>query len=387
MLPAALMASPVASRSTEDLWNLSMLPYGSGESLSSTSSGQSAGAAVASISRTNEDGSGMNMRPSQSYSHIPPADSGHIHDPAPRPSLPLSSLDFVPPAHYSRGEDANKPVMQHGLFSIGPETLVHRHPLSSTENVTSISVVESGCGHLADVVGQDGRVDVGQNLSSYSPVWSSSTAQATNRLKMVTSEVRYQVDPSGSDDELTSGASKPTYHSAAHVKVRAPKERDGKLVPVMPGTLQKPLSNPGMTSVKSSVYISPQQAWVSSPQMPTTYISSLTSSCECLPSVSAGNEAARPPLFSFSSATAASPVPPSHENTSATTTSPRPSSDIDSPEYINGTKCICLFTYLFICHTIGSDIHTHRYRLKYTKMQDGQTVVYKIIREKRAMFR
>jgi len=298
------LASPDVRRSAEDL---RQRHYGSSESVSSMSSGHSIGPPP-SVDQTSQGAAHSLMRSSLSYPHIPPTDSSG-HDRTPRSSLPLSSLYAVPPSQQIRVMDGTSPctaaVMQHNPFNLSSDAQFNPRIL----------------------LRQDGRVEIGRNLPSNSP----GTLRATETTKpiTVTSAVSYRVNCSGNSGEQ----SKPTYLSATHVNMLP--ANDGGGVSGASEKSQNRLSDSmlhtGSTNRSSNaVYINPQQAWVSSPQMPTTYVSSLSSSRERLPS----------PTDVGQTPVSISPVSPFlHSN------SPRRSSEcVDNPEYAKGTKCVTVMS-------------------------------------------
>jgi len=312
--------SHMGYHSTEDLWQQH---YDSAESLSSMSSGHSIGAP--SFGQPSQAIGHSFMRSSQSYPYIPPTESsGRVHDPTPRSSLPMASLDVVPPSQQFRGMDGSKPataaVMQHDPFSFRTDT-------------------------QRSTLRQDGRVELGQNLSSYNFPGESSTAVPTTKQKTITTGVSYRVNCS------RNAGCKPTYLSATHVNMPACEEGGGKLGlpahetsgrsqnrlsdPVLPTALSNPSSN-----ACSAMYINPQQAWVSSRQTPTTYVSSLSSSYDCLASVTGVSETAVYP--SSSPCTPANSALAYRVNSSSPRLSQEP---MDDPEYTNGMKCITVMLH------------------------------------------
>ena len=322
-----MVTSPMACHSTEDLRHQQ---YDSAESLSSLSSGHSVGAP--SFGQISQGIGSTLMRSSQSYPYIPPNESsGRVHDPTPRSSLPMSSLDMVPPSQHLRGMDSSIPataaVMQCVPFSFRTDAqLIQHNPLR-----------------------HGGRVEINQDLSSYNRPTESPIASKTTQHKTVTTGISYRVNCSHSTGEQ----SKPTYLSATHLNMLAPEDGGGRLAPPtheMSGRSQNRLSDPMLllfptvsshqsASAYTAMYVNPQQAWVSSPQLPTTYVSSLSSSCECLPSVTSGRETAvYPSTSSCKPANNASAVP-----SCGRSNSPRLNNDsVDHPEYANGMKMLLL---------------------------------------------
>jgi len=301
--------SPDVRRSAEDL---RQRHYGSSESVSSMSSGHSIGPPP-SVNQTSQGAAHPLMRSSLSYPHIPPTDSSG-HDRTPRSSLPLSSLYVVPPSQHIRVMDGTSPstaaVMQHSPFNLSSDA--HFNPRI--------------------LLRQDGRVEIGRNLPSYNlPGNSPGTFRATETTKplTVTSGVSYRVNCSGNTGEQ----SKPTYLSATHVNMLPANEGGGMLgaSEKLQNRLSDPMLPTGSTNRSSNaVYINPQQAWVSSPQMPITYVSSLSSSRECLPS----------PTDVGQTPVSISPVLPFLRSNS-----PRRSSEsVDNPEYAKGTKCVTVMS-------------------------------------------
>jgi len=280
----SMMTSPLACHSTEDLWH--QRNCDSSESISSKSSGHSAGT-PSGHGHTNLDVTHPHIRSSQSYPYIPPSTlSGRVHDPTPRSSLPMASLDTVPPSHHVRGMDCSSPV---------PATVVQRGPF----NFRPVSQLSQD-----STSAQNGRIEVGGKLPLCNLPGGSPNAVPAGKQKPVTSEVRYRVSPSGFTDEWAGL----TYLSTTSV---------------FP-TASRHLSN---------AYINPQQVWVSSPQMPTTYVSSLSSSCECLPSVTGASDAA----VQRSSSSSVPGLSPFAASPCQNSNSPRADSeDVNSPEYING---------------------------------------------------
>ena len=308
----SMAESHMARHSTEDLWQQHC---DSAESLSSVSSGHSAGAS--SFGQTSPGVGQSLMHLSQSYPYIPLSEaSGRVHDPTPRSSLPMASLDAVPAGQHFRGFDGSIPataaVMQHDPFSFKADAQLYQH----------------------NALRQDVRVESSRHLpdESTTAVHTAKTAQQ----KTVTIGVSYRVNCSGNTGER----SKPTYLSATHVNMLSP-EGGGSTVPersqnrlsdpVPPTALSNHLSNS-----YSAVYINPQQAWLSSPQMPATYVSSLSSSCECLPSVTGGSETPVYLSSSSVSANSASGVPACHSSN----LSRLKSESVDNPEYAKGMKCV-----------------------------------------------
>jgi len=331
--------------SVNDAWRRQH--HDSAESLSSASSSHSAGTPP--FGQTNHGIADSHMRSSYSYPNIPPSESsGRVHDRTPRSSLPMSSLGEMPPSHQLTRMygPATAAVMQHVPFSFRPDAQLHQDP-AATQNVVGILVPGSFYRHPLGVHRQDGRVDLSLNLLGES---SAVDTGKTAKQKTITSEVSYRLDHSPFTGEQSADNTKPTYRSATHVNMLAPEDGGGLLsgeaettlgrlqnhlsVSVFPATSSSHSSN-----AYSSVYINPQQAWVSSPQRPTTYISSLSSSCECLASVTSGSEAAaRPTMPSYTPAVSA-PAPPVPGSSS-----PKPSSDLcdDNPEYVKGRKCVAV---------------------------------------------
>ena len=303
-----VMVNPV-SHSTEDI-----LPYDSTESLSSVSSGHSAGA------QTNNMPHSL-MRSSQSYTYIPLTESsGHVHDPTPRSSLPMPSLDVVPPSQHLREINSRIPataaVMQHGPFTYMQDAQLNRH----------------------SALRQDDRVEVVQNLPSCN-LLGETTAAKSAKTKTVTVGVSYKVNCSGNSSEQ----SKPTYLSATHVNMPASEEGEGKLGAAA-AQLQNRLSDSVFPTASSNcaytaVYINPQQVWVTSQPKQSTYVSSLSAPCEYPPSVTGGN----PSLSSSVPTNNMLTVPAYHSNHS-----PRHSTEsVDNTEYTNGRKCVIVFLTLY----------------------------------------
>jgi len=310
-----MMTSQLACHSSEDLWQ--QQNYDSSESISSMSSGHSIG--TPSSGHTNQDIAHPYIRSSLSYPYIPPSTlSGRVHDPTPRSSLPMASLDTVPPSHHVRrmdGSPATAAVMQNDPFNFRPDP---QYP-ASTQNAGEMFVPDQ---YPHGALGQC-------SLPGGSP-----NSLHTSKQKTVTSEVRYRVNPAGVTGELGG----PTYLSTTSVNMSvAEAGSSGPSVDSHVTRTGLPYSLfPTAVSSKhlSNAYINPQQVWVRSPHMPKTYISSLSSSCECLPSVTGASEAAARPSLS-------SRVPshsPYVDSPCQNSNSPRPSSeDVDSPEYIHGT--------------------------------------------------
>jgi len=335
------VTSPMACHSTEDVWQQN---YGSGsaESLSSMSSGHSVGAL--SFGQMSQDISHSLMRSSQSFPHIPPTESsGRVHDPTPRSSLPIPSLDAVPPSHHLRGMDVRDPataaIMQYGPFSFRPDMQLNQDPALSHN--AGILVTESFAQHPHGVFRQHGRVEIGQqnvslsNLPGGSPV--AVNASKITKPQTVTSGVSYRVNRLGEQ-------SKPTYLSATHVNMVAPEEGGGRVLDVARhDRFQNRLSDsalmPSPSNHSSNVFIKPQQSWLSSPRTPTTYVSSLSSSssCDCLhSSVTAGSETQYPLSSSCTPASSASTVFPAVSRLRLRNSN---SESVDNPEYAKGMKC------------------------------------------------
>ena len=287
------VVSPVASHSTEEVWQHN---YDSAESLSSMSSGHSVGAP--SFGQMSQDVAHSLLRSSQSYPHIPSTESsGPVHDPTPRSSLPMSSLDAVPPGHQFRATGVNSPataaVMQHGLFSFRPDPLNHDPRLSQTAGILA---TESLRHHPHGVLRQHGMVEGDQNLSSHNFPRGSPPAVKIAMPRTVTSAVSYRVNTLDSTGEQ----SKLTYLTATHVNMLSPEAGVGKLGTARHERSQNRFSDPpaipsnrSSNAYSAAVYINPQQSYLSSPQAPTTYVSSLSSSCDSLyPSVTGGSETA-----------------------------------------------------------------------------------------------
>jgi len=325
------MTSPLSCHNTEDLWQRRNCDTSS-ESISSMSSGHSVG--TPSSCPTNQDITHPLIRSSQSYPYIPTTkSSGYVHNPTPRSSLPMASLDTVPPGHHIRGMDgsslATAGLILHDPFHFRPDAHMNQHPASS-KNATGMLTAESFSQYPRGVLRQDGRTEVGASLLSGNLPGGSSTAVHTSKQKTVTSEVRYRVSPSG----VTGDWAGTTYSSTTSVNTMAPEER-GSAPGAAAHETQSRLSYSPFSSVisrhLSNAYINPQQAWVSSLPKPTTYVSSLSSSCECLPSVTGAFEA--------SVEQSPSSCLPSHDvSPRRNSNSPRAGSeDVDNPEYINGT--------------------------------------------------
>ena len=306
------MTSSLACHSTEDLWQRRNCD--SSESISSMSSGQSVG--TPSSGQTNPDISRPHIRSSQSYPYIPPSTlSGRVHDPMPRSSLPTASLDTVPPSHV-RGMDGSSPataaVVQHVPFNFRPDS---QDP-GSAQNARLLGP-HSRYPHGA--LAEEGRVEVGRSLSACDLPGGSPNAIHTSKQTTVTSEVRYRVGSSGATGELAGL----TYSSSTSINMLGPEK--GGAASLFPAVSSRHSSN---------AYISPQQVWLSQSQMPTTYVSSLSSSREHLPLATGASE---PAVKQSSSSTCI----PAHSSSTVTprqnSNSPRASSeDVDSPEYING---------------------------------------------------
>jgi len=308
-----VMTSSLARHSSEDLWQ--QQNYDSSESISSVSSGNSVGAP--SSGYTNLDIAHPHIRTSQSYPYIPPSRlSGRVHDSMPRSSLPNPSLDTVPPSHGR--SPATAAVMQYDPFNFRPDSRLNR---SSAQNAAEILVPVSYDQYPSGVLGQC-------SLPGGSP-----NSLHTSKLQTVTSEVRYRINPSGVTGELAG----PTYLSTTSVNMLAPEEGGSVAMSVAAHETQTRLSYsrfhaPVSSRHSSNVFINPQQVLVSSPQMPKTYVSSLSSSCEFLPSVT-GAEAAIQPSLPACIPARCPPTVSSRQNSN----SPRPSiEDVDSPEYIHG---------------------------------------------------
>jgi len=308
----------------------------SAESLSSMSSGYSVGAL--SIGQMSQEISHSLMRSSQSYPHIPPTESsGRVHDPTPRSSLPIPSLDAVPPRGMGARDPVTAAVMQRGPFSFRPDVQLNQDPALSCN--AGILVTESYGHHPHGVFRQYGRVEGDQNvslsnLSSGSPV--AVNATKVTKPKTITSGVSYRVNRLGEQ-------SKPTYLSATHVNMVAPEERAGRLDVARHDRFHNRLSDSALTpspsNHSSNVFIKPQQSWLSSPQTPTTYVSSLSSSSsfDCLySSVTAGSETQYPLSSSCTPAGSTSSVLPAVNRLRLRNSN---SESVDSPEYAKGMKC------------------------------------------------
>lgn len=315
----SVVTSPMACRSTEDIWQQNC---GSAESLSSVSSGHSVG--TPSFVQTNQDIGHSPMRSSQSYTYIPPTESsGRVHDPAPRASLPMPLLDTVPP-RMGVSSPATAAVMQRLSFSSRPDPQVNQDLV--LPHSAGILVMES---FSHGMLRQHGIVEGGRNLPGGSPA--AVNAVKTSKPKTVTSGVSYRVNPVTSSGEQ----SKPTYLTATHVNMLSPEAGDDRL---RHERSQKRLSSDRSSNACSAVYINPQQSWLSSPQTPTTYVSSLSSSCDCLlPSVTdASKSTVFPSLSTCLPASSASSVLPSTNSSS-----PIPSSQpVTDPKYADGMKYV-----------------------------------------------
>lgn len=315
--------SPRARHSTEDLWR--QQHYDSAESMSSVSSGHSGGA-LPSFEQTSPAGAHSLMRSSQSYPYIPPSEtSGRVHDPMPRSSLPMASLDVLAPSQHFRAVDGGIPataaIMQYGPFSFRADTQFGQH----------------------NALRQDGRVDLGRNLPSYNlPGGSPSVVRATETMKQktITSGVSYKVNCVAN----TAEPSKPMYLSATHVNMLPAEERGGMLGASAHEASEKSqnrLSDSSLSTLSTNrssnaLYINPQQAWVSGMQMPTTHISLLSSSssCECLPTVTCGSQTSVCPSSSCIPANSASALPSLHNSNSPRLTG----ESEENPEYAKGMK-------------------------------------------------
>ena len=144
------------------------------------------------------------MRSSQSYPHIPPPESsGRVHDPTPRSSLPIPSLDAVPPSHHLRGMGDRNPataaVMQRGPFSFRPDVQLNQE-YPALSHSAGILVTECFGQHPHGVIRLHGRVEAGQNVSlSNLPGGSPAGVNATKTTKptTITSGVSYRVNGLG----------------------------------------------------------------------------------------------------------------------------------------------------------------------------------------------
>lgn len=326
------VTSPLACHNTEDLWQQRNCDTSS-ESISSMSSGHSVGTPSSGL--TNQDVAHPLIRSSQSYPYIPPTKSGHVHNPTPRSSLPMASLDTVPPGHHVRalngGSPATGAAVLHDPLHFRPDAQMnwHWHPPSS-KNAAGMLTPESFSQYPRGALGQDGRAEAGGSLLSCNLPGGSPNAFQTSKQKTVTSEVRYRVSPSGFTGEWAG----PTYSSTTSVSMMAPEER----------------CSPSVSSRHSSnAYINPQQAWVRNPLKPTTYVSSLSSSCECLPSVTGASEASVQQSSSCLPAHSTSTVSPRRNSNS-----PRSGNeDVDNPEYINALR---------VCQTVRLEKQSQKHQ-------------------------
>ena len=265
------VTSPTSCRSTEDLWDRNC---GSAESASSVSSSHSVG--MPGFDQATPDIVYSHMRLSQSYPLIPPTlSSNQVHNPTPRSSLPMASLNTVREGHHVRQLDvASAAIMRHGPTNTSP---CHISP-----NVF--------CADNQQAVFND------------------------DRRRVCPGEI-----------------SKPTFLSAAHLHVASPDERGGTHNLLSHPTLISAASPWHSSSGYSAAYIHPLQAWAGSPLLPTTYISSLSSSRECLPSSTSVVDRSSPSCLPVNSS---SPVPSCHSNSS-----PRGNIEtVDNSQYINGME-------------------------------------------------
>jgi len=324
----SVVTSPLACHSTDDLWRRRNCD--SNESISSTSSGHSAG--TPSFGQTSQEFAHPHIRSSQSYPYIPPSKVlGHT----PRSSLPTASLDTVPSSHRTRGMDGSSPataaIVEHDPFNFRPHAQLVQD--SSSAQNAGMLVPDSFGQYSRALLGQNGRVEVGRNPSSCNLPGGSPNALHTSSQNTVTSEVRYRVSPAGVPGELAG----PTYLSTTSFSMLAP-EVGGSAVGAAAHESQSRLSYTRFPTVfsrhSSNAFINPQQAWVSSPQMPTTFVTSLSSSCECLPSVTGASEAAvHPSSSSYIPVPSASAASLCRNRNSPTAGS----EDVDNPEYVNCT--------------------------------------------------
>ena len=337
------MTSPgTAYRSAEDIWQ--HRNYDSAESLSSVSSGHSGGG-TPSLAQTSHDVVHSLMRSSQSYPYIPPPStgpSGRVHDPTSRSSLPIPSLDVVPPRGVNTPATAG--VMQHGPFTFRPDDAQFNHHDPTLPHSAGVLVTEPFGRRPRGALDQHGRAEPGQNLSLYNMPGASPTAVRAGQVarpKTVTSGVTYRVNPpSASAGEQ----SKPTYLTATHVNLLTPDDGGGGGAErlqsnrlsdsVLPGTSSDRLSG----GAYSAVYINPQQSWLCGPRTPTTYVSALSSSCDCLlPSVT---DVSRPSPSSTHIPASGAASSSASVLASANSSSHLPSSEsaTTDPNYANGTK-------------------------------------------------
>jgi len=348
---ATAVSSPTVYRSAEDIWQQHW-NYDSAESLSSISSGHSGG--TPSFAQMSHDVANSAMRSSQSYPYIPPTDSsGRVHDPTPRSSLPISSLEIVPPRAVVVNSPATAAVMQHGPFSFRSPDAQLNHHSPTLPHSAGVLVVEPFSQHPHHVPRQHRSSEGAQNqcFLGGSPTAVNATKGGA-KLKTVTSGVTYRVNASSAN---AGEQSKPTYLTATHVNLLTPDE--GKL-----GTTERLQPNrlsdsmlPSASSGRlpggalSAVYLNPQQSWLGSPQTPTTFVSSLSSSCDCLlPSVTDVSQSSSSSTHLPASTVSSSPNSSSH-------IAPGSESIATDPQYANGMKYATVLLHCVLassCHLI-----------------------------------